>query len=119
MNPAKRNAEQLAKAQLAFAAATDAGMQPMLECNGFPNHQQLAEFNVTLNPNPMQGLLHEDIERALEIATECGGRLWVGPPDDKLSIVWPLPETPDGPGEGRQKAPSQRAKEAAHGASPK
>jgi hypothetical protein len=115
MSAAERNAEQLAKAQAAFADCADAGMQPILECNGFPHHGQLAEFDVTLNPNELTGLLHEDIVQAVAIAEKHGGRLWLGPPDGRLSIVWPFPETPAGPGDGDgQKSPTQVAKEAAH-----
>jgi hypothetical protein len=113
----KQNAEALAKAQVAFAAPAAEGMQPVLECNGFPNHKLLAEYDVTLNPNPMVGLIHEDIERAAEIAAEHGGRLWLMPrgvDGGSLSIVWPLPEQADGP-DGQEEDPERKLKEKAAG----
>jgi hypothetical protein len=109
----QQNAEQLDKAQAAFAEAATAGMQPTLVCDGFPRHQ-LAEFSIGLNPNPMAGLIHEELEEALKIATRNGGRCWLGA-NDKLSIAWPLPEKAPGPVGQDEQGPAGAAKRAAHG----
>lgn len=90
----RKGEDQLANAQLAFRAAALAGMQPVLTCNGHP-HVDVAEFDVVLGGRSLVGVLHEQIEQALTIATVHGGRLWLDT-DGKLCIVWPI--TP-GPGE--------------------
>lgn len=96
--------DQLATAQLCFAAAAMAGMHPTLTCNGHP-HIDVAEYDVVLGGSGMVGVLHEDIVLAVSIAEAHGGRLWLDV-TGKLCIVWPITH---GPGELEEQSPKVQA----------
>lgn len=84
--------ELLEKAQKAFADCLAMGFQnglPVLRCENFPPFMALAEFSVTLNTNPINGLLHEEIVGLAKVASDNGGKLWLdGRKNGDLSIVW-------------------------------
>jgi hypothetical protein len=67
-----------------------------------PNFRD-GEFDVVVETPPMAGVLHEDIAALLSIAERHGARVWLGKPDGKLSILFPIQRVP-GPGEEEPEA---------------
>lgn len=80
----------------AFKAIADAGYHATLfawQQGGAP-----IEYSLDLGAPYMTGLLHEDIERLLEVARDHSGRLWLDRQDHRLAMVFtpPSPQGPDG-----------------------
>lgn len=92
--------EQIHSAMHAWAACLDAKLNPELESLDKP-YDGLAEFMVSVNGRGMEGIVHENIEKALQIASDHGGRAWIAP-GGYLHIVWPIEGAP-GPGEPSEK----------------
>jgi hypothetical protein len=121
--------EQQNQALRAFVACTVAGLNPSLHAYTKP-HNGAGEYEIIIGGRGMAGIIHEDIEAILRIATEYGGRaffhvedrtpgfLTEGVSRDGLCIVWPgrPPSGPDPEGEhdaqaaqGRRKARAEAA----------
>lgn len=89
----KKNTELLEKAQKAFADCLAMEFQnglPVLRCENFPPFMAYAEFSVTLNTEPINGLLHEEILGLAKVAADNDGKLWLDGREGRgnLAIVW-------------------------------
>jgi hypothetical protein len=114
--------ERVTRAYAAFLAVLEAGMQPTLTASIQTGlNWREGEYDVLVEGLSHHGVLHEDIETALAIATKHGGRLFLlGSGDEKgtLAILFPYERVPgpdgsdDSAGPGR-KAPAKRRKKVA------
>lgn len=94
--------EQQNAALAAFVSCVVARLNPTLRCHtGKWNGG--GEYELLVGGRGMSGIIHEDIEAVLAIATQHGGRAFVTPEDlddderrGRLCIVWPG-RAPDGP----------------------
>jgi hypothetical protein len=104
----------LSRAFAAFESCIAAGLQPILtsEVQDGGNWRE-GEFDIAL-PMSYHGLLHEQIAEAVRIAESHGGRLWLGEPDNRLSILFPY-ERALGPGEPEDESPAQTRRRESRG----
>lgn len=107
--------EQQNAALATFVACVVEGLNPTLTAHTKPVNGE-AEYDVLIGGRGLQGVIHEDIETVLHIATEHGGRAFIHHADKLgegcLCIVWPgrRPDGPDPAGEHAAQAESGRRK---------
>lgn len=82
----------------AFCEVLAAGMQPTLTSSiQTGNNWRQGEYDIVIDPLD-HGVLHEDLEVVIAIAARHGGRVWIGKPDQKVSILFPYEKVAN-PGE--------------------
>lgn len=85
------------RAYAAFRDALLAGVQPCLDSSiQDGNNWREGEFDVLIRGSSVYGVLHEEIQKLLDIAERHGGRLWFDRNHQTLAILFPY-EHPPGP----------------------
>lgn len=97
----------------AFLACLDAGLHPKLSSEVMTGtNWREGEFDVVISRSELYGVLHEQIEAALKIAVDHGGRLWLDRRDGNLAILFTPPRA-YGPIDDDGPTPNEKAEHAA------
>lgn len=88
----------------AFIDVLETGLQPTLTSTiQTGNNWRQGEYDIVIDQHD-HGLLHEQLQEVIAIAERHGGRVWIGQPDQKLSILFPYAHVP---GPGGEESPAE------------